>query len=213
MGPKFQEIMRGIVSRTLMLADLVLIVVSFGLAAFLCTYAARATSIASFYASRISLSRCVWFVAALVVCHCVFSLCNLYESKRMSTKEAEASDVLRALTLSTASLWLGSKLFGLTDASGSFFLVFGLSATALIIISRMLLRQVLGGIRKRGRNLHHILVMGTNARAIAFAQRIESLPERGYRVLGFVDNDWGGIEEFKSSGFRIACNHEQLQEF
>src|SRR5262249_45976776 len=62
-------------------------------------------------------------------------------------------------------------------------------------------------------NLHHILVLGTNARAIAFGQRIEAMPERGYRVLGFADNDWWGIEEFKGSGFRIACDQEGLQDF
>jgi exopolysaccharide biosynthesis polyprenyl glycosylphosphotransferase len=31
--------------------------------------------------------------------------------------------------------------------------------------------------------------------------------------LGFVDNDWARIEEFKATGFRLACDYEGLAEF
>src|SRR5262249_4142014 len=119
MGPKFQEIMRGAAYRTLMLVDIGLIIISFGLAEFLSTNGGAATTFAEFFSSRGSLSSCVWFVVAVVTCHCVLSMCNLYESKRMSTKRAEAADVLRALTLSAVCLWGGSKLFGVMDASGN----------------------------------------------------------------------------------------------
>jgi len=214
MGPRFQEIMRGVAYRTLMLVDIGLMVISFGLAAFLSTNGRGATTIAEFFSSRVSLSSCVWFVVAVVICHCILSMCNLYESKRMSTKRAEAADVLRALTLSAVCLWGGSKLFGVMGAAGnSVFVAFWAIAVVLLTATRLLLRQVLGGIRKRGRNLHHILILGTNPRAVAFAQRIEAVPERGYRLLGFVDDDWSGIPEFKASGFHIACHQEGLQEF
>ena len=43
----------------------------------------------------------------------------------------------------------------------------------------MLLRQV----RLRGHNLRHVLILGTNPRAVEFARKIESKPELGYEYL------------------------------
>jgi exopolysaccharide biosynthesis polyprenyl glycosylphosphotransferase len=39
------------------------------------------------------------------------------------------------------------------------------------------------------------------------------MPDRGYRLVGFVDNDWPRIEEFKATGFRLACDYEGLADF
>jgi exopolysaccharide biosynthesis polyprenyl glycosylphosphotransferase len=94
-----------------------------------------------------------------------------------------------------------------------FLAAFWAIGSAVVIATRILLRSVLRGLRKRGRNLHHVLVLGTNARAIDFGRRIEALPERGYRLLGFVDDDWPGMEGFKAAGFPLACNYESLPEF
>jgi exopolysaccharide biosynthesis polyprenyl glycosylphosphotransferase len=137
----------------------------------------------------------------------------LYASKRLSTKGAEAVEILRAMTLSTACLWCEGKLFSITVMTPNFLLAFWTMGSASVIATRMLLRYVLGGIRKRGRNLHHVLVLGTNSRAVEFARKIESMPKRGYRILGFVDDDWPGLETFTATGFHLACSYEGLAEF
>jgi exopolysaccharide biosynthesis polyprenyl glycosylphosphotransferase len=61
--------------------------------------------------------------------------------------------------------------------------------------------------------LHHVLILGTNARAVNFARKIETMPEHGCRLLGFVDDDWSGMREFEESGFRLVCDLEGLPEF
>jgi len=213
MGPKIHEIMRGVVFNALRVADIGLIMLSFGLAAVLRLNAGKWTTIASFLASKVSLSSCVLFAIAILLCHAMFSLCGLYESKRLSTKRSEAADVLRAMTLSAACLWCEGKLFSISVMTPSFLVAFWTFGSVVVIAARVLLRFVLGGIRKRGRNLHHVLVLGTNARAIEFGRSIEAVPDRGYRLLGFVDNDWARIEEFKATGFRLACDYEGLAEF
>ena len=38
-----------------------------------------------------------------------------------------------------------------------------------------------------------MLILGTNPRAVDFARRISAKQERGYRLLGFVDDDWPGL--------------------
>jgi exopolysaccharide biosynthesis polyprenyl glycosylphosphotransferase len=205
--------MRGIVFSALRVADIALIMVSFGLAVVASTNAGQWTTIAGIFSSEVSLSTCVLFAIGILSCHAIFSLCRLYESKRMSTKRAEAADVLRAMTLSVACLWCESKLFSISVMTPYFLVAFWGIGSVGIIATRLLLRYGLSAIRKRGRDLHHVLVLGTNSRAIEFGRRIEGMPDRGYRLLGFVDDDWLGTQEFNATGFRLACRYEGLAEF
>ena len=212
MGPKIREIMRGIVVKALRAVDMGLIILAFGLAAALSINAGKWTTIASFFASKVSLSSCVLFAIAILLCSAVFSLSGLYESKRMSTRSSEAADVLRAMTFSTVCLWFQGKLFSILMMTPYFLVLFWATGSALIVCMRLLLRSVLGAIRKGGRNLHHVLVLGTNARAIEFGRRINGMPERGSRLVGFVDDDWPGMQEFRATGFRLACSYHGLAE-
>ena len=213
MGSKIPEIIRRIGFRALRIVDITLLTFSFGLAALLSARSFKWTTIAQFFASKISLSSCAFFVIAILVCHGSFSLCNLYESKRLATRSAEAADVLRAVTISTLFLWCGAILFSILHPRSYFLVAFWAIASSLIIAARTLVRYLLAGIRRRGRNLHHILVLGSNARAIEFGRRIEAMPERGYRLLGFVDDEWPGLEGFNESGLRLASNSAGFSEF
>src|SRR5258708_4440651 len=213
MGPKIHEIMGGIVFNALRVVDIGLIMLSFGLAATLSINAGKWTTIENVLASKVSLSSCVLFAIAILLCHAMFSLSGLYESKRMSTKSSEGVDVLRAMTFSTACLWCEGKLFSILVMTPYFLVAFWAIGSTLVIVMRLLLRVVLGLIRKRGRNLHHVLVLGTNARAIEFGRMVSGMPDRGYRLVGFVDNDWPRMEKFKATGFRLACDYDGLAEF
>jgi exopolysaccharide biosynthesis polyprenyl glycosylphosphotransferase len=212
MGPQ-NEIMRRIVFNALRVADIGLVMLSFGAATIVSINAEKWTTIKTVLASKVSLSSCVEFAIVILLCHGVFSMCGLYQSKRMSTKGAEAAEVLRAMTVSTACIWCEGKLFFILIITPYFLIAFWAIGSAVVIATRMLLRYALRGLRKRGRNLHHVLVLGTNARAVDFGRRVEAMPERGYRLLGFVDDDWPGMEGFKATGFRLACSCEGLPEF
>lgn len=213
MGPKIHEIMRRAVFYALQVADIGLIMLSFGLAAVLGISPGRWSTITSFFASKVSLSSCVLFAVAMLLCHAMFSLSGIYHSKRMSTISSEAVDVLRAMTLSTACLWGEGKLFYILVITPTFLVAFWMMGSVVVITTRLLLRSALGAIRKRGRNLHHVLVLGTNMRAIEFGRRIEAMSERGCRMLGFVDDAWSGMEKFKESGFPLVCHYDGLAEF
>ena len=79
--------------------------------------------------------------------------------------------------------------------------------------SRVVLRGMLGGIRRRGRNLREMVVVGTNARALRFARRIESRPELGYRIAGFVDVPWRGLGMFQQTGYRLVSDFSSFPRF
>jgi len=84
------------------------------------------------------------------------------------------------------------------------------SIIASTILSRLFLRSLLTQVRLRGRNLRFVLLVGTNNRAVDFAKRLSERPELGYRVLGFVDQDWKGLEDFRKTGFSIVSDFENL---
>ena len=58
-----------------------------------------------------------------------------------------------------------------------------------------------------------MLIVGTNERAVRFCKKIESRPELGYRVLGFVENRWEGNSEFKDSGDSIVTDCNRFASF
>jgi len=213
MGPKLREIMRAILLRALRVSDIALIIAAFGLGAISTLRGTQWHTIPAFLTSKVSLSSCLLFTVGVLLCHAIFSLCGLYESKRMATKSGEALDVLRAMTLSAACLWCEARLFSISLITPFFLVAFWTSGSFLIISTRFLLRCVLDEIRKRGRNLHYVLVLGTNARAIEFGQQIESLSRRGYRLLGFVDDNWAGTERFQATGFPLVCASKELPEY
>jgi len=207
------EIMRGIVLHALRVSDIGFTMLSFGLAAALSINAGKGTTIASVLASKVSLSSCALFAIAILLCHAVFSMSGLYQSKRMSKKSSEVFDVLRAMAFSSACLWVEGRLFYILVITPTFLVAFWMIGSATVITARLLLRSGLEAIRKRGRSLHHILVLGTNTRAIEFGRRIQAMPERGCRVLGFVDDDWSGMEKFEESSFLLACHFDGLPDF
>jgi exopolysaccharide biosynthesis polyprenyl glycosylphosphotransferase len=213
MGTKIHEVLRGVAIRVLMVIDICLLMLSFGAAAVLSANTIEWTALSDFLATRVSLLNCVLLAVALLIGHGVLVMCNLYESKRMSTKGAEVFDILRAMAFLTACIWCEMNLFHASRMRSYFLLAFWAIGTLAIISTRLLLRSVLGAIRKRGCNLHDVLILGTNVRAVSFGRMIDAVPELGCRVLGFVDDDWSGMERFKESCFPLACHYDGLPEF
>jgi len=188
-------------------------VIAFGLATYFVAYPAQSVSLARFLAMRVKLTNCAIFAVALFFCHGMFSLCGLYESKRLSTKTAEIIDALKATSFSTACFALITVFFSLKMVTPRLLALFWVFSSGLVTASRFMLRYWLASLRRRGHNLHYILVVGTNSRAIEFARKVESTPERGYRLLGFVDDSWPRMDEFVATGFNLACNYAGLAEF
>ncbi len=67
--------------------------------------------------------------------------------------------------------------------------------------------------RSRGRNSRFLLIVGTNERAIDFADYIRVRPELGYHIVGFADDDWVGIDKFAGSGHTRCCSFSGLADF
>jgi len=197
----------------LKLFDISQMMLSFGLATILLVQWNESIGLEQFLSLRVKLSNCLTFASILLTWHIIFSLCGLYESKRLSARRVEIVDGLKASSLSSALLAVIAEFFRIRMITPRFLVIFWLISSFLLLTSRLMLRPLLAGLRRRGHNLRHMLVLGTNSRAIEFVRRIQKKPELGYRLLGFVDDDWQRMDEFKQTGFPLVSDNAGLAEF
>jgi exopolysaccharide biosynthesis polyprenyl glycosylphosphotransferase len=124
--------------------------------------------------------------------HLFFMRVGLYESRRLASPADELKDLLKALAYATLLLVAAGVLFRLPAVTPLLCVRFLSISVPTLIASRLALRWWLKHVRIRGRNLRHLLIAGTNSRAQEFARTIDGRPELGYRLLGFVDDEWFG---------------------
>ncbi len=135
-------------------------------------------------------------IAAIIVLFfawkAALSLLGLYRSKRLARRLTEALDLMKASAVAAALLATIAIAFGMRIVTPWVCLRFFLLAGCSLILSRLLMHQFLHVVRRRGRNLRHLLIVGTNIRAVGFANSVHVRPELGYRLIGFVDDAWFG---------------------
>ena len=170
-------------------------------------------SLADFLTMRIKVENFFLFVGLLGVWHFVFVSLGVYQSQRLVSRQEELARVFGATSAGALCLGLLSLLFRIRMVTPSYLLVFWLLTTATVMASRLALRFILEGLRRRGRNIRYVLVVGTNSRAIEFAQRIESKAVSGYKVIGFVDEPWSGLAKFQMGPYRLVSNIQHLASF
>ena len=192
--------------------DLVLMVASFGLAAVVVSQ--RATvSVAEFLELRVKIHNFFTFALLLLVWHLIFSLFGMYASRRLGSRWDEVVDIVKATTLGAFLVFLTALAFHITLITTEFLAIFWVASMGTTILSRAAMRSVLRRLRLHGRNLRDILIVGTNPRATQFAEKMRKNPALGYRIIGFVDQEWPGLTEFKQSGFKVVCDFDGLLGF
>jgi exopolysaccharide biosynthesis polyprenyl glycosylphosphotransferase len=193
--------------------DILLVVLSFGATTALIVHTQSSLSLADFLSVRTKVVNFLIFLLALSAYHIFYRICGLYRSRRLSTVRAEIGDLVKASSLSLVCFIVIGYVFDVQMLTPRFIFLLWTISTLALCASRVCLRQILKSLRVRGKNLRYLLILGTNVRAVVFARKIMESPERGYRLLGFVDDDWPGISEFQQSGFKVVCTYQDLPEF
>jgi hypothetical protein len=162
---------------------------------------------------RIKLVNFVLVAVFLLGCHRLFVRQGLYQSRRTSRRLEEIPDIIIAVSLATVALGLGGGIFRVELVTPYFLATFWVSSSATLVGSRLLLRTVLARLRRQGRNLRHMLIVGTNDRAVRFARTLEAKPDLGYSLLGFADEPWAGLGRAQRAGFAIVSDSRYLEDF
>lgn len=125
---------------------------------------------------------CIW--------HVVFLSFGLYDSRRLDRGKGEYQDVLKAVVMGSMLLLAVGVIFRRTHINRDVVLYFGLLAFSLTCIGRLVLRMGLGWVRLHNRNLRRLLLVGSNRRGVGFDRRVKANPQLGYRVVGYIDDEF-----------------------
>jgi exopolysaccharide biosynthesis polyprenyl glycosylphosphotransferase len=196
-----------------MLFDLGLMILAFAVAALAVQHQAHTLSIAAFFSMRVKVRNFVIFAFLVLGWHLIFKVSGLYASRRLSDRRSELADIVKATSVGTVAIFGGALVFNIKLVTALFLAVFWLVSTCTVVSSRLFLRAGLAFVRRRGRNLRNMVVVGTNARALEFARKLNAHPELGCRVVGFVDETWHGAEEFQRSGYALSADFSSFPQF
>jgi exopolysaccharide biosynthesis polyprenyl glycosylphosphotransferase len=196
-----------------MLLDPGILSLSYVVAAIRIWHLTEPTTFTAFFSMRIKLSNFLVFLGLFYFWHVIFSAYGLYGSRRLGDRKEEAIIILKAVSAGALGLGFVAAFFQVRMITPGFIAVFWMVATSAIILSRWVLREFLRRARMHGRNLRHLLIIGTNARAVEFAGAIDGRPELGYHLVGFADDEWIGNREFGKNGKAIVSDLEHFSDF
>ncbi|MFY9527629.1 MAG: sugar transferase [Candidatus Acidiferrales bacterium] len=204
---------RKMLASVFKLFDLGLMILAFMVAALAVLHQTGGVTMTEFFSMRVKIQNFAIFSLFILIWHLIFSFSGLYASRRLSDRRGEVIDVMKATSMGTFVILLGAIAFHIVLETALFLAVFWLVSTGITVGSRLMLRVILMSARKRGRNLRDMIIVGTNCRALEFARGLVSRPELGYRITGFVDQDWHGTEAFRGSGYAVASDLTSFPHF
>jgi exopolysaccharide biosynthesis polyprenyl glycosylphosphotransferase len=163
--------------------------------------------------ARVKVSYLFRAAALAIVWQLSFAVFGLYHSRRLSGARAEVVDVAKAVSLAVAVVfaldrWLGFEQLSLPIASA-----FWAVAVGACSASRLGLRLLQRRLRRHGRNLRHLVIVGTGPRALELALSLRSRPSLGYHLLGFVDEPGEARGDFASTGRPLLAGFSDFPAF
>jgi exopolysaccharide biosynthesis polyprenyl glycosylphosphotransferase len=122
----------------------------------------------------------------------LLALQGLYVSRAHWSLASEAMSVVWASILLGLITLASLFLLEVDSASGLVLILVIPTQAAVTILVRSVLRSVLRAFRRRGRNLRHVIVVGTGPSAVDFATRLEDRWELGFVVTALIGDDEPG---------------------
>ena len=206
--------MRQLTNNAAKLLDLCIMLAALMLANIVIYSPREDFTLAGFMTTRIKLSNILLFTMLLFIWHLIFAACGLYVSKRLTSWRAEAIELCKATLLAVVFLLVAGRIIQHDGmVSSTFVVLLWIICVSLMVSIRLVVRFVLRALRRRGRNSRFMLIVGTNPRALEFARRVRAMPELGYQIVGFVDDDWSGMKSFLETGNICRCDFSGLPEF
>jgi len=204
---------RQFLLKTCMLVDLGILALSYSIASVKIWDLTAFNSFASFTSIRVKVLNILLVLALFYSWHVIFSAFRLYGSRRLRDGKQEILDVLKATSAAALVLAAVATIFRVEMITPAFLMMFWAISSVSLISFRLLMRTFLASIQRRGHNLRHVLIVGTNPRAEAFARTIDSRPELGYHLLGFADDPWEGNRDFGKNGKSLVTGLDNFSDF
>lgn len=113
---------------------------------------------------------------------------QMYTPKRVQGRRVELANIVKANMIGLLLFMAASFLIKQMDFSRQMILNFISLNIVLETLMRNLIRKILMKMRRNGRNLKHIILVGYSRAAEEYIDRIKQNPQWGYQVQGILDD-------------------------
>jgi exopolysaccharide biosynthesis polyprenyl glycosylphosphotransferase len=151
---------------------------------------------------RVKLINVLLLAVFALIWHGVFVSVGLYDSRRLEGSKGEWHDIFKAVLMGSMLLLAVAVIFHRSHITRDVVLYFATLAFCCTCVGRSMIRLLTSWLRRHNRNLCRLLLVGSNQRGLAFAQRVKAKPQLGYRVVGYIDDKFpiGGACQTHDTG-------------
>ena len=141
----------------------------------------------------------------------IYNMTGLYRPKRGHSRLRMLANLFNANILGIFYFSFLIYIEKEENISRAFYFVFGVSNYLLGAFFRLMLEQILRSIRKRGRNLKHVLIVGYSRATEGFIDRVMANPDWGYHLFGILSDNMAVGTRYK--GVEVIGSIIELDEF
>ena len=161
---------------------------------------------------RIQLKNVLFLGAYLLLWHFVLRSCGLYRSYRLSGVSCELRDLSITVAVGVGILMPLAPLFRLSFVSISFLLTFAAVAFVSLGVERRMLRALGRRVRRYGRNLRNVVIVGTGDVALNLTSRLARREDLGYCIAGVIETSGSNGDGQPRNDTDILARIESLVE-
>ncbi len=150
--------------------------------------------------------------AVIVIWPFVFYSQGLYQRRRIRSRTEELIRLVMAVLFATVLLIAGASFYRPPDFTYSrlFFAMFAGINLLLVIAARWAVGVFLARVRRSGRNLRSVLVLGAGDLGRQVVEKLQAHQEYGFTVVGFLDDD-PGLRECGFHGVPVLGSTADLE--
>lgn len=119
----------------------------------------------------------------------LYSMFNLYASKRIQARRIECSNIIKANTVGLLIFIVGLYIVNEPNFSRTMMFIFYVINILADVFFRNMVRYALRSVRENGFNMKHVLLVGYSHAAEQYIDRIKANPQWGYMIRGILDDD------------------------
>jgi len=126
----------------------------------------------------------------------LFHRYGLYRSQRFNSKLNEILTVLKANSLGFLTLIIVLYFLAPERVSRIHLVIYFIISNFLVVANRILVRNLLRGLRKKGHNLRHVVLLGNGRHLQDYILATQKFKDCGIEITGWIDSE-GLAKEFE----------------
>jgi exopolysaccharide biosynthesis polyprenyl glycosylphosphotransferase len=144
-------------------------------------------TLADFFAVRVKLVNFAFVIGFALFWNLIFKFFDLHRTRQVGALSSDWWDIIKAVSLGTIILSGLAPILDFDAINREFVVTFFIVALIGTITSRTVIRVLLGGVRRNGRSLRNLVIVGCGPRGAKFGEKIRNRPDFGYLLLGYID--------------------------